>query len=52
MGYLILEYHLTAQGTCPQCGTRIPGVWPSSPELVPTGTGLQWLERRPRPVRR
>ncbi len=50
VGYLILEYRLTAQGTCPQCGTRIPGVWPTSPEEVRTGTGSEWFERRPRPV--
>lgn len=50
VGYLILEYRLTAEGTCPQCGTRIPGVWPTSPEQVRTGTGPEWFERRPRPV--
>ena len=27
-GYYINEYRLTAQGTCPQCQTPIPGVWP------------------------
>jgi len=27
-GYFIKEYRLTAQGTCPQCHTPIPGVWP------------------------
>ncbi|MBN1667699.1 MAG: AmmeMemoRadiSam system radical SAM enzyme [Anaerolineales bacterium] len=26
-GFIIMDYRLTAQGTCPQCGTRIPGVW-------------------------
>ncbi len=33
-GYTILEYRITAQGTCPKCGTRIPGVWPSQPDQV------------------
>ncbi len=28
MGYLIQEYSITPQGTCPKCGTAIPGVWP------------------------
>jgi pyruvate formate lyase activating enzyme len=28
-GYLIRSYHLTAQGTCPGCGTSIPGRWQS-----------------------
>ena len=26
-GYLISGYHLTAQGSCPNCGTPIPGRW-------------------------
>lgn len=30
-GYVIREYNLTAQGACPHCGTKIPGVWPSDP---------------------
>jgi pyruvate formate lyase activating enzyme len=33
-GYVILEYHLTASGTCPRCGTRAPGVWPEDPSGV------------------
>ncbi len=26
-GYLITDYHLTAEGRCPSCGTNIPGRW-------------------------
>ncbi len=26
-GYLITDYHLTAEGRCPSCGTSIPGRW-------------------------
>jgi pyruvate formate lyase activating enzyme len=26
-GYFISGYHLTAEGACPKCGTRIPGRW-------------------------
>ena len=26
-GYTILEYALTAEGECPDCGTAVPGVW-------------------------
>ena len=29
-GYFIRSYHITTAGTCPQCGTSIPGVWPTS----------------------
>ncbi len=28
-GYFIRGYHLTAEGACPGCGTRIPGRWQS-----------------------
>jgi pyruvate formate lyase activating enzyme len=33
-GYVITGYHITAQGTCPHCGTRVPGVWPEDPSHV------------------
>ena len=26
-GYLVRTYRVTAGGTCPDCGTRIPGRW-------------------------
>jgi len=26
-GYLITGYHVTSNGGCPSCGTRIPGQW-------------------------
>ena len=29
-GNLIMNYHLTAKGCCPTCGTNIPGRWDSS----------------------
>ncbi len=44
--YIIQDYRITAQGTCPQCGTHIPGVWSDRPETVRLG-GLGM----PRPVR-
>ncbi len=36
-GYTILEYRITAQGTCPDCGTAITGIWTDQPESVRTG---------------
>jgi pyruvate formate lyase activating enzyme len=27
-GYVIIDYQITAEGTCPGCSTPIPGVWP------------------------
>jgi pyruvate formate lyase activating enzyme len=26
-GYILMDYRITAQGTCPQCGTKIAGIW-------------------------
>jgi pyruvate formate lyase activating enzyme len=31
-GYVIHAYQITAEGTCPKCGTQIPGVWTDQPE--------------------
>lgn len=33
-GYVILEYRLTAEGTCPQCGAKVPGIWHTDPSQV------------------
>jgi pyruvate formate lyase activating enzyme len=33
-GYVILEYHVTAAGTCPRCSARVPGLWSSDPAGV------------------
>lgn len=30
-GYVVRDYRITAQGTCPACGTTIPGIWPEDP---------------------
>lgn len=35
--YVIRGYHLTAQGACPKCGTKIAGVWTEQPETVRQG---------------
>lgn len=32
--YIIRKYRLQADGSCPQCGTRIPGVWTDQPQQV------------------
>ncbi len=32
--YVIRSYHLTPEGACPKCGTRIPGVWTDRPDEV------------------
>ena len=34
-GYVLRGYHLTADGTCPKCGTPIPGIWHARPEDAP-----------------
>jgi pyruvate formate lyase activating enzyme len=33
-GYVITEYQLTEDGTCPNCNTSIPGLWPKEPGKV------------------
>jgi pyruvate formate lyase activating enzyme len=33
-GYVLLEYKITAEGTCPKCGTKQAGVWTPAPENV------------------
>jgi len=33
-GYMIIDYHLTAEGACPHCGTKLAGIWPKEPEKI------------------
>src|SRR5512135_987127 len=33
-GYVIQSYRLTADGACPRCGTKLPGIWPKDPSSV------------------
>ena len=35
--YTIRGYHLTAEGTCPNCGAAIPGIWSDDPDSVQIG---------------
>ncbi|HEX9117647.1 MAG TPA: AmmeMemoRadiSam system radical SAM enzyme [Anaerolineae bacterium] len=51
LGYVVMGYHLTADGRCPACGAAIPGIWPDAPEDVRLGSALDLFARRPRPVR-
>jgi pyruvate formate lyase activating enzyme len=51
LGYVILGYNLSAEGTCPKCASRVAGVWPSDPDSVQTGSGLDLFGRRPRTLR-
>jgi pyruvate formate lyase activating enzyme len=50
-GYLVRGYHLTPDGCCPLCQTRLPGVWPSDTATVQTGDLSMYRERLPRAVR-
>lgn len=36
-GYTILDYRVTAEGNCPQCGAAIAGVWTDDPGSVRLG---------------
>ena len=46
-GYVVLGYHLTDEGACPNCGQAIPGIWPESAHSVPTGRHTDIFMRRP-----
>ena len=40
-GYIIREYRITGEGTCPKCSTKIPGLWPNDPsKVVLNGLGI------------
>lgn len=44
-GYIIREYKITAQGTCPNCSAVVPGIWSPEPRAVrKDGWGM------PRPI--
>lgn len=51
LGFVVMGYHLTAEGNCPHCGTAIPGIWPTSPDEVHIGTAMDLYFRQPRRVR-
>lgn len=36
-GYTVLEYQITGQGTCPNCGAKVAGVWSANPDDVRVG---------------
>lgn len=50
-GYTILNYRITGEGTCPNCASRIAGLWPRDPAEVRLGPADMWFARRPRSVR-
>ena len=40
-GYIIREYHITGEGTCPKCNTKVPGIWHHDPSrVVLNGRGM------------
>ncbi len=50
-GYLIRAYRLGPDGSCPDCHTKLPGVWPGSAGEVRTGNDLAaYQDRLPRRV--
>jgi pyruvate formate lyase activating enzyme len=41
IGYSIKEYHITGDGKCPQCHSRVPGLWHTDPsKVVLNGGGM------------
>jgi len=45
--YIIREYHITSEGTCPNCGAKISGIWTDDPGQVRLGgSGMpRWVSR-------
>lgn len=40
-GYVIREYHVTGEGACPKCHTKVAGLWHKNPsQVVLNGSGL------------
>jgi pyruvate formate lyase activating enzyme len=50
LGYIVLAYHLSADGSCPKCGTTIAGEWTENPSQVQTGLESDIFDRGPRPI--
>lgn len=51
IGYVVLDYQLTPEGTCSQCQNKIPGLWPKAKKEVRLGTSADLFFRVPRRVR-
>ncbi len=51
LGYFITGYHISDDGTCPQCGHSIPGIWPPEASSVHTQSLGALSFRGPRPIR-
>jgi pyruvate formate lyase activating enzyme len=46
-GFNVTSYAITAEGLCPKCQVRIPGIWPATPVAVKK-SWLSGLTRHPR----
>lgn len=49
-GFMVADYMLSDEGSCPHCGTHIAGIWPEKRSKVRTSSHTDWYSRRPRPV--
>ncbi len=52
IGYLVRDYKITADGTCPKCRTAIPGIWPlgGAAEVRTGDSMMDFCQRVPRRV--
>lgn len=51
LGYVIIKYSISDDGSCPSCERAIPGIWPEHREDVRLGTEQDLFFRKPRLVR-
>jgi pyruvate formate lyase activating enzyme len=50
-GFLVRSYRVAADGTCPSCATRLPGIWHQDPSQAQTGDMEMYQLRMPRALR-
>jgi pyruvate formate lyase activating enzyme len=50
VGYLVRSYRLTADGACPSCRTKIPGLWPRDASQVRVNPSADYHTRLPHVV--
>jgi len=51
VGFAVVGYHLTADGSCPRCKARLPGIWTDDPQTVRLTDTADLFFRGPRRVR-
>ncbi len=51
VGYVVLDYKVTPEGSCPHCQAQLPGIWPKNVNSVKVGTVNDLYRRVPKLVK-